>query len=387
MYRFTSNVLRRSCNTRLSLVQQATRRGMSSQTQATAAGSSGTAKYFVIGALTACAATMIALNQNLPSSDSGFSLQQQVNDLQVTVSGKTNSAFVFIKPHACNDKVQDLVKEHFKRNGINVTGEGSLDAKTIDEKLLIDTHYGAIASKAVKLTPAELHVPDKGKADFKKLFGESWDDAVKTGKVLNAKQAAEKLGMNGAELEKIWRSAKPGVSLVKFGGGFYCGKIKDDLYVMNGFYMNMRSAYTTPPAKIHYFTVQWPTDTLSWEAFRQDILGATNPTTAQEGSVRRIIYSNWQKLGLDHEPNTGDNGVHASASPFEALSERNNWLGQDITTDAYGKGLIAAGIDVETIKEYAQDPQVSFEGKKGSLFDYLEDLSADECLQRLTQFK
>ena len=44
---------------------------------------------------------------------------------------------MFIKPHACNEKVQDLVKEHFKRHGIRVTGEGTLDAKTIDEKLLI----------------------------------------------------------------------------------------------------------------------------------------------------------------------------------------------------------------------------------------------------------
>ena len=26
------------------------------------------------------------------------------------------------------------------------------------------------------------------------------------------------------------------------------------------------------------------------------------------------------------KPNTGDNGVHASASPFEALAERMNWV-------------------------------------------------------------
>jgi hypothetical protein len=31
--------------------------------------------------------------------------------------------------------------------------------------------------------------------------------------------------------------------------------------------------------------------------------------------------------GLKEVPNVGDNGVHASASPFEALAERLNWLG------------------------------------------------------------
>ena len=135
----------------------------------------------------------------------------------------------------------------------------------------------------MKLTPDQLHVPDKGKAEFQRLFGESWESAVAAGKVLNAKQAGEKLGVNGDELEKIWRTVKPGKTLIKFGGGFYCGKIKDDMYVMNGFYLNMRSVYTTPPAKIHYYTVQWPTDTLSWEGFRQEVLGATNPTEAKEG--------------------------------------------------------------------------------------------------------
>jgi hypothetical protein len=35
--------------------------------------------------------------------------------------------------------------------------------------------------------------------------------------------------------------------------------------------------------------------------------------------------------------------MHASASPFEALAERLNWCDATIETDAYGKGLLAAG--------------------------------------------
>ena len=37
--------------------------------------------------------------------------------------------------------------------------------------------------------------------------------------------------------------------------------------------------------------------------------------------------SRYKALGLTSKPNTGDNGVHASASPFEAMAERANWLG------------------------------------------------------------
>jgi hypothetical protein len=50
-----------------------------------------------------------------------------------------------------------------------------------------------------------------------------------------------------------------------------------------------------------------------------------------------------QRLGLAASPDTGDNGVHASASPFEALAERMNWLGATVETDLFGKALLDAG--------------------------------------------
>lgn len=43
--------------------------------------------------------------------------------------------------------------------GIRVTDKGEMSAETIDKNMHIDTHYGAIASKAVKLKPAQLNVP------------------------------------------------------------------------------------------------------------------------------------------------------------------------------------------------------------------------------------
>jgi hypothetical protein len=58
------------------------------------------------------------------------------------------------------------------------------------------------------------------------------------------------------------------------------------------------------------------------------VLGSTDPTIAAEGSLRKAIFTHWKKMGLATEPNVGDNGVHASASPFEALCERLNWVGE-----------------------------------------------------------
>ena len=89
---------------------------------------------------------------------------------------------------------------------------------------------------------------------------------------------------------------------------------------------------------------------------------------------------------MTSEPNKGDNGVHASASPFEGLAEKNNWLGIDFSKDAFGKALLDAGLSEETIKAWSVDPRVELsEGGKGSVFDALEDMDVGECLATLVE--
>merc|ERR1740130_840248 len=116
-----------------------------------------------------------------------------------------NSAFVFIKPHAVNDKVKALTQDMFKVKGIKIIKEGQMDAATIDKDLLIDKHYYAIASKATLVTPDKLPVPaDK----FEKQFGLPWDKALETGNVLNAIQACERMNLDAAGLGEKWNEAK-----------------------------------------------------------------------------------------------------------------------------------------------------------------------------------
>jgi len=146
--------------------------------------------------------------------------------------------------------------------------------------------------------------------------------------------------------------------------------------------MAMREKYTKPSAKINYFCAEWDESKLSWADFRGKVLGATDPTTAVAGSLRKTILDTYQDLGLNSAPNVGDNGVHASASPFEALAERLNWIGAKPTEDAFGQALIKAGVKEDMLKTWTKDPQVEYEGKKGSLFDTLEDTNASVCLTK-----
>merc|ERR1740121_1702119 len=146
----------------------------------------------------------------------------------------------------------------------------------------------------------------------------------------------------------------------------------------------MRDKYVAPGVAIHYFLTEWDPLDLSWSGFRNDLLGPTDPSTAAEDSLRGSIYAKWEELGLASQPDIGNNGVHSSASPFEALSERMNWVGVKPEEDPFGQLLLHGGVTTKHIEDWAFDPQVTFisqgESITCSLYDALEDLDADRCV-------
>jgi len=313
---------------------------------------------------------------------SGPCLGKPVEDSgQFKVEVASNRAFVFIKPQAINDKVRALVLQKFGDAGITTKMEGVIEAEEIDKKQSIDKHYGAIAAKAMKQKPGQLYVRDEAQAVFKATFGLTWTEALDKQLVYNAVDAARKLGTDYDGLSEKWKKLKKDVGIVKFSGGFYCGKI-GDIYVINGFYMEMRKAFTMPGACIYYFDVEWPAQHPSWAYFRRKVIGGTDPKGAAVGSLRNLIHTSWQELGLKSQPNTTQNCIHASASPFEGLVERINWLGASLSQDSFGQALLARQIPLTTLMSWIEDPPIEFDGRKGSLFDLLEDLDVGSCLER-----
>merc|ERR1712166_13422 len=299
-----------------------------------------------------------------------------------------NKAFLFIKPHAVTEATKTLAKDALIAKGFAVLSEGEITAEDIDSKKLIDNHYYAIASKATILKPDQLNIPED---KFEAKFGLSWADALAGGRVFNALDACADLEIDAVEMDKQWGIHKKADKLIKFGGGFYCGHLeiegKEPCYVFNGFFMEMRNKYVAPGLSIYYYVVEWDATTMSREEFRCKGLGPTDPTEAPAASVRGMIFAKWEELGLKAQPDVGDNGMHGSASPFEAFSELVNWTGADPSTEEFGAAMLAAGISADTVKAWSVDPQVTLpEGdKKGSLFDSVEDTNANDCLATLVK--
>jgi hypothetical protein len=189
---------------------------------------------------------------------------------------------------------------------------------------------------------------------------------------------------DSAQLDAAWQASP---KVVKFGGGFYCGLVElngKKLYVFNAFFMTMRSKFVAPGCSIHYYVVEWDSTKLSWSDFRNVVLGPTDPADGPPGSLRRTILEQYESLGLAAKPDKGDNGVHASASPFEGLAEQMNWLGQSVDDLEFGKALLASGLSKETIQDWSVDPRIiQLDRTQGSVFDALEDMDVEDCLAKL----
>lgn len=223
-----------------------------------------------------------------------------------------NQALVFVKPHAHNAAVCDLVESSLREKiagGGRIVLSCTVSGTRIGRKRLIDRHYQSIARYATELDVDKLTVDER---KFEAAFQEQWIEVLGAERACNAVQAMSKLGCGPDELEKAWRRAEADSRTTKLGPGLYIGLVEsptDDqtsLYVINGFYMAMRGKYIGDDKSISCYVVEFDERMCPWKDFRSKIIGATDPTKAAEGSLRHTIMKRYKELGLTIEPSTGN---------------------------------------------------------------------------------
>lgn len=320
----------------------------------------------------------------------GASIEQVTN---------ANVALVFVKPHAANEKVIEFVKAELEKK-LTVLGTCSLGAAAIEAGGLVDKHYAGICKNALETEPFELAVSDEAKAAFQAKFEKSYDEMISSGAILNSKQFMESEGggtpdapMAPKDLFATWNLAE--AKGAKLAPGCYVRQVvgvgpgeeeEEDSppskWVINGFYPLMRSKYLEEEAAIQLFVVAFDPDKLSWAQFRGDLIGATNPASAAEGSLRALCKAKFAELGLKEEPNNTDNCVHASAGPLEGIKERSIWLDWTLETDPTGSKMLDICLDEKSgIEQLLQDPPIDLYGLPPgtTAFDLTEDKNTKEA--------
>jgi hypothetical protein len=300
------------------------------------------------------------------------------------INVSTNRCFLFLKPHADRESVRSFVSEFLTSRQFKIVSEGIISPDILLD--CVDKQYDDLRRKALVLAPRECTLSSISMMAFEQKFRISWSVAVKKKLVQNAREACDILGVTHSEMRKAWMDCIRLNKMVKLGRDFYCGYIdtilnKPAVFCINGFYMSMRDEYSVPDASVYYYCVEWDNALTSWKDFRKRIVGDGDPLTAHPESLRAVINNNWKDLGLATALDMTRNGIHCSASAFEALVECTEWLKVSIENDSFGDQLIRNGITLDELINWMSN--VSVNGKP--VFDHMENKGSRECVETAKQ--
>ena len=300
-----------------------------------------------------------------------------------------NEFLFFIKPEitlsSTNiqiEKVIDLVQEKISHFGLNIHNIKIPSAKYLEQYNIIAQHYGVInkiSSNAIQ------NMSESAKEKFKEIYGKSVTEV----KTLGGTEFLEQYpSFNAYVLDYLWQN----VENKKLAGGTYCEVIKVDdeiIYLINGFHPRQLKHFTEKGRSIVIMTLS---GNLSWNEARNNFIGATNPSSANKGSLRREFLDLKTELGLS-EVSQGVNGVHLSAGPVEALIELRRYNSdfsnessvKDFTDFSFGTKLKEAFPNGQ-FEKITSNINLNANGKTISIFDLTEEKDSDEAISELSKY-
>lgn len=304
------------------------------------------------------------------------------------ISTCKNEFLFFIKPEILVksekiqlDKILNLIQEKIEAFGFNIHNIKILSANYLEQFNIIAQHYGVINKIS---TNALANLSESAKDKFKELYGKTVNEV----KVLGGSEFIEQYpNFNAYSLDYLWQNLEN----KKLAGGTYCEPIKVDdeiIYVINGFHPRQLKHFTETGRSIVVMTLS---SDISWSDARSNFIGATNPTNANNGSLRKEFLDNKDSLGLA-EVSQGVNGVHLSAGPVEALVELKRYNSnfsdtskiKDFSDYKFGTTLMEKFNG--SFDNIVDNVNVDVQGKATSIFDLTEEKDSDEAISIIKQY-
>ncbi len=314
-------------------------------------------------------------NNNISGSKKVYQSEAQTGE---------NEFCFFIKPELTledqniqKEDILGMILDKIDQYHLEINNAIILPAAYLHKHNIIANHYGVINSIAKDVN----NLSDGAKSKFKDLYGTSVEEAT----ALGGLQFIEKFPFfSPTATDYLWQNSK----VEKLGGGAYAQKLmfdSKDVFLINGFHPRQLEHFTQPNRLIIVFTLVGDTQ---WKEARNDLIGATNPVNANEGSIRKTLLDNKEEFGLQNI-NSSWNGVHLSAGPVEGLielirynSDYDAGEGLHYKDFSFVKKLIDAFGEKKS-EWILSNPEVEYKGKRESVFDLTEEMNSKEAIERI----
>ena len=296
------------------------------------------------------------------------------------VPGK-NEFFLFIKPSVTAqdaairlEEIITLVEERMHDFGLRVHDISVFSGPYLAANKIMEGHYGVINRFAQDPTT----IPAEAKDRFEEIFGLPFDNAKVFGGITFMKHHP---AVSAKALDYLWEN----VPSHRLGGGCYCASFSikgEHCFVINGFFPSQLLKYNKEGASIIAYRISGD---LNWHRARHAFVGTTNPEVAKEGSIRRLLLENKEKLGLK-SVTQASNGIHLSAGPVEGLVELLRFYREGnkkhVADFVFGR-LLLAHFTADEIEGFLANEEIKANGKVQSIFDFTEEKDSQEVITLL----
>lgn len=298
-----------------------------------------------------------------------------------------HQAVLFLKPELTDisrgvdlNQVLQLVLEALTRFSVEIGSVRILTSEYLRKHTIIDHHYGVInrISRQGQSALSETAIAA--------MESEYKQELTYEATILGGHQFLERF----TEFSPLALNVlSNNLGTKKLGGGAYCIKaiVAGKLFlILNPFHPFQLEDFTAPGRAI--VVIEALTET-PWRILRHDLIGATDPSKAVDGSIRNILLKRRLDIRLS-EVSQGTNGVHLSAGPLEGMVEFQRFFSEpgspilDVSSTSFGQRLVAKGIPVGIIEHLVANVTTPENGALVPVFDLTEECDADQAAEMLS---
>jgi hypothetical protein len=305
-----------------------------------------------------------------------------IQPAKIGEDSQQNELLLFIKPEAFlvpqtsqTEKIITLILDKIREYEATINGVFVIGGSVLKDREIMSRHYGFInrlSTSASKIITVE----------DKKKIEEALNVSVSDSEIMGGHEYLERFpGETTSGLDHSWFLEKS----AKIKSGFYVRKIRRDgknILLVNGFHPEQLFHYTNPSHKIVLLLLHSNT---AWSVLRNEMVGASFPENGTPDSIRGALYTHPKEYGFE-SVTIGNNCVHLSAGPFEAMFEIVNFFGNIAGIELEKQPpltlqrMLKASIDYELAVSVLDNPQINRSGKSVDLFTATEDMNTDEAI-------